>query len=110
MQKQGAAGPATIKLIALRIRHHILNWDIPQWDQRWRMLLEREGRALIRKELRQARLQAEMRQVDVSVKLGKPQSYVAKVESGERRVDLVEALRFCAAIGLDPHALVDKLL
>ena len=74
------------------------------------MLLEQDRRALVRKELRQARLRAEMRQVDVSVKLGRPQSYVAKVECGERRLDLVEALRFCEVVGLDPHALIDKLL
>ena len=74
------------------------------------MLLEQDRRALVRKELRQARLRAEMRQVDVSVKLGRPQSYVAKVESGERRLDLVEALRFCEVVGLDPHVLIDKLL
>jgi hypothetical protein len=76
------------------------------------MLLGQDRRALVRKELRQARLRAEMRQVDVSVKLGRPQSYVAKVESGpgERRLDLVETLRFCEVVGLDPHALIDKLL
>ncbi len=74
------------------------------------MLLGQDRRALVRKELRQARLRAEIRQVDVSVKLGRPQSYVAKVESGERRLDLVETLRFCEVLGLDPHALIDKLL
>ena len=51
---------------------------------------------------------AELRQVDVADALGKPQSYVAKVESGERRIDFSETMLWCKAVGLDPHTLVDK--
>ena len=41
--------------------------------------------------LKQARLDAGLSQQVVAGKLGKPQSYVSKVESGERRVDIIEA-------------------
>lgn len=73
------------------------------------MLLDKERRILLRKELREARLRAELRQVDVAALLGRPQSYVAKVESGERKIDFVETLRLCAVIKLDPHSLVNML-
>lgn len=46
--------------------------------------------------LRQARDEAGMTQVEVSLKLGKPQSYVSKCESGERRVDVIELSAFAA--------------
>jgi len=64
---------------------------------------------LLREELKAARLRANLRQVEVAALLKKPQSYVAKVESGERRIDFVETLELCAVIGLDPHTLVDAL-
>lgn len=38
-------------------------------------------------------------QVQVAAKLGKPQSYVSKVESGERRIDPVELARFAEIYG-----------
>ncbi|MBI2857367.1 MAG: helix-turn-helix transcriptional regulator [Chloroflexi bacterium] len=40
--------------------------------------------------LRQARREAGLTQVQVAALLGKPQSFVSKIEAGERRVDLVE--------------------
>jgi len=46
------------------------------------------------KRLRQARLDAGMTQADVAVHLNRPQSFVSKCESGERRVDVVELQMF----------------
>ena len=40
--------------------------------------------------LKQARLEAGLTQVQVASKLARPQSFVSKIESGERRVDVVE--------------------
>jgi len=40
--------------------------------------------------LKQARVEAELTQVEVAKKLKRPQSFVSKIESGERRVDVVE--------------------
>ena len=48
---------------------------------RYRRFLER---------LRAARRDAELSQVEVATALGKPQSYVSKCESGERRIDVLE--------------------
>lgn len=44
--------------------------------------------------LKQARLDARLTQAEVARRLGKPQSYIAKCEGGERRVDVVELLAF----------------
>lgn len=57
---------------------------------------ERAFRAL----LREARLEAGLRQQDVADRLGVPQSVVSKIESGERRLDDVELRRAYAALGL----------
>lgn len=45
---------------------------------------------------RQARVEAGISQVQVAQKLKKPQSFVSKCESGERRVDFVELRRFAS--------------
>ena len=44
--------------------------------------------------LRAARESAGFTQVEVSRRLGRPQSFVSKCESGERRVDVVELVTF----------------
>ncbi|MGP0018514.1 MAG: helix-turn-helix domain-containing protein [Candidatus Sulfotelmatobacter sp.] len=40
--------------------------------------------------LKQARVEAALTQVEVAKILKRPQSFVSKIESGERRVDVVE--------------------
>lgn len=42
------------------------------------------------KRLRQARTDSELSQIQVAKALRKPQSFVSKIESGERRLDFVE--------------------
>ena len=51
--------------------------------------------------LRQARLDAGLSQVEVSQRLNKPQSYISKCESGERRVDFIELLDFAGIYNKD---------
>lgn len=46
--------------------------------------------------LRHARERTGLTQVEVAEALGRPQSYVSKCESGERRVDIVELAEFAA--------------
>lgn len=49
--------------------------------------------------LRQMREAASLRQRDVAQRLGVPQSFVSKYESGERRLDLLELEQICEACG-----------
>jgi transcriptional regulator with XRE-family HTH domain len=53
-------------------------------------------------ELRTARKQSGLSQQEVADRLGVPQSFVAKVELGERRLDVVEFLRLTSAIETSP--------
>lgn len=46
------------------------------------------------RQLRKAREEAGLTQREVARALGKPPSFVAKCENGERRVDVVELSRF----------------
>ena len=55
----------------------------------------------MRRRLREARETAGMTQRDAAKRLGRPQSYVAKSETGERRVDAIELLQFADAYGVD---------
>lgn len=48
------------------------------------------------------RIRAGLTQQVVATRLGHPQSYVAKIEGLERRLDALELLEFALAIGFDP--------
>jgi transcriptional regulator with XRE-family HTH domain len=49
--------------------------------------------------LKKARLEAGLTQVQVAKKLGRPQSHISNVESGQQRVDVVEIKRFASIYG-----------
>jgi transcriptional regulator with XRE-family HTH domain len=49
-----------------------------------------------------ARLRANITQVELANRLGKPQSVVSEYENGRRRVDVVEFLLIVRALGADP--------
>jgi transcriptional regulator with XRE-family HTH domain len=53
---------------------------------------------------------AGLTQTVVAKRLGKPPSYVAKYEGGDRRLDVLEFLDIAAAIGFEPCALIRSLL
>lgn len=59
--------------------------------------------------LQQTRRKAGLTQQDLADRLGKPQSFVAKVEGGERRLDVLEFLSVMGAIGADPVKLIRSL-
>lgn len=54
---------------------------------------------LVRAELKAAREGAQLSQRALATRLGVPHSWVAKVESGERRIDVVELCWFLAECG-----------
>jgi transcriptional regulator with XRE-family HTH domain len=58
--------------------------------------------------LREARERAGMTQVELAKKLEKPQSFISKIESGERRVDLVELEYICKVLGISLTKFVQR--
>jgi transcriptional regulator with XRE-family HTH domain len=50
--------------------------------------------------LRELRMQAGIRQIDMARALGKPQAFVSYYESGARRLDLLELRQVCIALGV----------
>lgn len=63
----------------------------------------------LRRLLRGARLEAGLRQQDLAERLGVPQSFVSKYESGERRLDVLELRQVCMALGLPFCAFARRL-
>jgi len=59
-----------------------------------------------REALKAARKAAGLNQEAVAERLERPQSYVAKYETGDRRLDVVEFIEVCRAIGADPAAIL----
>lgn len=50
--------------------------------------------------LKETRVAKNLTQSDVAGRLALPQSYVSKYESGERRLDFVETVLVCEALGM----------
>jgi transcriptional regulator with XRE-family HTH domain len=53
-----------------------------------------------------ARKKAKLTQAEVAESLGRPQSFVAKYEGGERRLDVIEFMLVARALGADPAKLM----
>ncbi|HWH33114.1 MAG TPA: helix-turn-helix transcriptional regulator [Egibacteraceae bacterium] len=58
--------------------------------------------------LRQMRVEARLTQAQVATRLGRPQSFVSKYESGERRLDLVELAAVAEALETDLGGIVHR--
>ena len=54
-------------------------------------------------------MNAGLTQAEVARKLRRHQSFISTVESGQRRIDVVELLDFADAIGFDPAALLRRM-
>ncbi|KMW74319.1 DNA-binding protein [Photorhabdus luminescens subsp. luminescens] len=59
--------------------------------------------------LRETRLEKGITQEKLAQAFGRPQSFIAKVENGERRLDVVEFVRIARLLSLDPAQIVDKI-
>ncbi len=71
----------------------ILIWDILNWEIQWFRLAKTiftDEYKKFQKFLKQAREDSGLTQIQVAKALKTPQSYISKVESGDRRMDVIE--------------------
>lgn len=68
-----------------------------------------EMNRLIGKCLQEVRASKSLTQVEVAIRLGKPQSYVSKIETGERNLYLSELFSYAGALGISASNLVSIL-
>lgn len=59
--------------------------------------------------LKETRLKKDITQVDLAKKLGVPQSFVSKYESGERQLDILELRQICQHIGISFESFIRQL-
>ena len=62
---------------------------------------------LLQQTLKELRISASLTQLQLAEKLTKPQSYVSKYESGERRLDLIELKEIAECCGVTLNDLVN---
>ncbi|MFA4826987.1 MAG: helix-turn-helix transcriptional regulator [Candidatus Shapirobacteria bacterium] len=63
---------------------------------------------LLTKLLRQARIDAGLDQIQVAKLLKKTQSYVSKIESGQRRIDIIQLKEFARIYKKNINYFLDK--
>lgn len=61
------------------------------------------------KTLRKIRVDANLRQADLSKLLGRPQSFVSKYESGSQQLNILEIRQICLVTGITLRKFVDLL-
>ena len=59
--------------------------------------------------LRAMREDAQLTQRQLAAKIKKPQWWVARIETGSRRVDVAEFIVFCEGCGTDPAKALNQL-
>ena len=57
--------------------------------------------------LKQARVDQQLSMRDLAEKIRKPHSFVQRIETLERRLDIHEYCLYCKALGLDPKKGID---
>lgn len=59
--------------------------------------------------LRQARIKQGLTQEKLAQAFSRPQSFIAKVENGERRLDVVEFVHMARLLSLDPALILSRI-
>lgn len=74
------------------------------------MWIEQSAYKRLGRLLSDARREADLTQAELAARLRKPQSFVSSIESGQRRVDLLEFVRIAACLGVDAPKLFRRLI
>ncbi|WP_253684710.1 helix-turn-helix domain-containing protein [Edwardsiella tarda] len=61
------------------------------------------------KTLKARRIELKITQAQLAQVLGKPQSFVSKIESGERRLDIIEFVHIARQLSLNPNEVLEKI-
>jgi transcriptional regulator with XRE-family HTH domain len=64
----------------------------------------------MRQILKQCRQESGLTQTDLASRLDVHQSYVSKIENGERKVDIVEFVSIVQGMGVDPIAVLNHYM
>lgn len=59
--------------------------------------------------IREERLVKNISQSELSEQIGRPQSFISKYENGQRRIDPIQLIRICNALGIHASNIIDKL-
>ena len=70
-------------------------------------LYNKENTALARL-IREMRVTAGLTQAECAEALGRPQSFVSNVESGDRRLDLLQLREYCAVCGVSLTSFIKR--
>lgn len=65
---------------------------------------------LVIKILRETRIKKGITQENLANALGRPQSFVAKIENGERRLDVVEFAHIAHLLSVDASTVLEKII
>ncbi|MBK5144839.1 helix-turn-helix transcriptional regulator [Budviciaceae bacterium BWR-B9] len=65
---------------------------------------------LVIKALREVRIEKNITQASLAQALKRPQSFIAKVENGERRLDVIEFLHIAYLLSIEPEAILKDIL
>ena len=71
--------------------------------------VERAEYAVLQDILKRTREAKGLSQRNLSGKLGKMSSYIQKIESGERRIDVIEFLHICDLLEADEHSILKEI-
>ena len=59
--------------------------------------------------LKRIRKKGEVRQIELAEKLGVPQSFISKYETGERKLDILELRQICLALNISLEDFIIEL-
>lgn len=91
------------------LNYSVLGYSILGFNIQY-MMLNKDRKRLLRETLKNTRIEKGLRQVDLAEALGRTQSYVAKLEAGEKTLDFIEVLEICKVLRLNPISLIKVLL